>query len=131
MRLITHHSLLITFMRLRLLALTVLLAVFPLRAQDDLPEVARSLMEDAERARDARRIDDAIAKYRRVIEVAPQLASAYVNLGALQHNQGKIEDAYRTFATGVERAPADRTLLSNAAATALELGKSDEALKYV
>jgi tetratricopeptide (TPR) repeat protein len=100
-------------------------------AQEDLPEVARSLMEDAEHARNANRIDDAIAKYRRVIDVAPQLASAYVNLGALQHKQGKIEDAYRTFATGVERAPADRTLLSNAAATALEMGKSDDALKYV
>jgi tetratricopeptide (TPR) repeat protein len=118
-------------MRFRLLALTFLLAVFPVRAQEDVPEVARSLMEDAERARNAHRIDDAIAKYQRVIEVAPQLASAYVNLGALQHDQGKIEDAYRTFATGVERAPADRTLLSNAAATALELGKSDDALQYV
>jgi tetratricopeptide (TPR) repeat protein len=114
-----------------LLALAFLLAVLPVRAQDDVPEIARSLMEDAERARDAGRIDNAIAKYQRVIEVAPQLASAYANLGALQHKQGKIEEAYRTFATGVERAPADRTLLSNAAATALELGKSDDALKYV
>jgi tetratricopeptide (TPR) repeat protein len=119
--------------RHRSLALILILfaAALPLRAQEDVPEVARSLMEDAARARDAGRIDAAIAGYRRVIQAAPQLASAYVNLGALLHKQGKIEDAYATFAQGVERAPSDRTLLSNAAATALEIGKSDEALTYI
>ena len=96
----------------------------------DMPEIARSLMEDAERARDANRIDEAISRYRRVIDVAPSLASAYVNLGALYFKQGKVAEAYETFVRGVARAPADRTLLSNAAAAAQQLGKSAEALKY-
>jgi len=100
-------------------------------AQEDVPEVARTLLEEAQHARDMHRIDDAIAKYRRVIEAAPQLASAYTDLGALLHDQGKTDEAYRIFVQGIERAPADRTLLSNAAATALELGKSSEALTYV
>jgi len=100
------------------------------RAQD-VPEVARSLMEEAEQARATNRIDDAIAKYRRVIEVAPALASAYANLGALYFTQGKVVEAYDTFVRGVASAPADRTLLSNAAAAAQQLGKSAEALKYV
>jgi tetratricopeptide (TPR) repeat protein len=113
-----------------LIALTLLVSI-PLRAQEDIPEVARSLMEEAERARDAGRNDEAIAKYARVIEVAPSLASAYVNLGAIYFKQGKVEDAYKTFAKGVENAPADRTLLSNAAAAAQQLGKSAEALKFV
>jgi tetratricopeptide (TPR) repeat protein len=113
-----------------LIVLTLL--VSPLaRAQEDIPEVARSLMEEAERARDAGRNDDAIAKYARVIEVAPALASAYINLGAIYFKQGKIEDAYKTFTRGVENAPADRTLLSNAAAAAQQLGKSADALKFV
>jgi tetratricopeptide (TPR) repeat protein len=101
------------------------------RAQEDVPEVARTLMEDAERARDAHRIDDAVAKYRRVIDVAPSLASAYVNLGALYFAQGKVAEAYDTFVRGAAAAPADRTLLSNAAAAAQQLGKSADALKYV
>jgi tetratricopeptide (TPR) repeat protein len=101
------------------------------RAQEDVPEVARTLMEDADRAREANRIDDAIAKYRRVIEVAPSLASAYVNLGALYFKQGKVAEAYDTFVRGAAAAPADRTLLSNAAAAAQQLGKSADALKYV
>ena len=88
-------------------------------------------MEDAERAREANRIDDAIAKYRRVIEVAPSLASAYVNLGALYFKQGKVAEAYDTFVRGVASAPSDRTLLSNAAAAAQQLGKPADALKYV
>jgi len=115
---------------MRWFAAVILLFAIAARAQD-LPEIARSLMEDAERAREANRIDDAIAKYRRVIEVAPSLASAYVNLGALYFKQGKVAEAYDTFVRGVANAPSDRTLLSNAAAAAQQLGKSADALKYV
>jgi tetratricopeptide (TPR) repeat protein len=111
-----------------LIALAVSLAV---RAQEDVPEVARSLMEEAEHAKEAGRPEEAISKYRRVLELAPSLASAYVNLGALYYSQGKIDDAYGTFARGVEVAPADRILLTNAAAAAQQLGKSLEALAYV
>jgi tetratricopeptide (TPR) repeat protein len=88
-------------------------------------------MEEAAAARDGNRVDEAIAKYARVIEVAPTLASAYVNLGALYFNQQKVDRAYATFVKGVENAPADRTLLSNAAAAAQQLGKSNEALRFV
>ncbi len=95
-----------------------------------MPEVARSLMEQGDRAREENRIDNAIAKYRHVIEVAPFVASAYVNLGALYFSQGKVSAAYDTFVRGVAVAPSNRTLLSNAAATALQLGKGAEALRY-
>jgi superkiller protein 3 len=119
-------------MRFVLAAVIALTIVAPVaRAQEDVPEVARSLMEDAERSREANRIDDAVAKYRRVTEVAPSLASAYVNLGALYFKQGKVAEAYDTFVRGAAAAPADRTLLSNAAAAAQQLGKSPDALKYV
>jgi tetratricopeptide (TPR) repeat protein len=114
-----------------LVLLFTLLLVAPLLAQEDMPEVARSLMEEAASARDAGRIDDAIAKYKRVIEVAPTLASAYVNLGALYYKQGKVAEAYDTFVEGTQKAPADRTLLSNAAAAAQQLGKSADALTYI
>src|SRR5439155_19960405 len=112
-----------------LLALLASIVTLGLFAQEEIPEVARSLMEEAAAARDANRVDEAIAKYSRVIEVAPGLGSAYVNLGALYFNQQKVDRAYATFVKGVENAPADRTLLSNAAAAAQQLGKSAEALK--
>ncbi|MEA2235442.1 MAG: hypothetical protein QOC81_166 [Thermoanaerobaculia bacterium] len=111
-------------------ALITSLITGPARAQE-MPEVVRSLMEDADRAREANRIDDAIAKYRRVIEIAPTIASAYVNLGAIYFQKGKFEQAYEIFVHGVINAPADRALLTNAAAAAQQLGKSADALKYV
>jgi superkiller protein 3 len=88
-------------------------------------------MEEGDRAREAGRLDDALAKYRKAIDAAPQLASAYANAGAILFQQQKVEEAYRLFARGVEQSPSDRTLLSNAAAAAQQLGKSSEALGFI
>ena len=118
----------------RLVPFLVVLTAFLsplLHAQEDVPEIARSLLEEAERAREAGRDDEAIARYQRVLEVAPSLASAYVNLGALYFNNGKVDQAYETFVRGLNSAPADRALLSNAASTAQQLGKREEALRLV
>jgi len=112
-------------------AIIVAALFLPAARGQDMPEVARSLMEDADRARESNRIDDAILKYKRVTQVAPSLASAYVNLGALYFKQGKTAEAYDTFVRGIANAGADRMLLSNAAAAAQQLGKSSDALKYV
>jgi len=117
--------------RILVAALLVTALLAPVARSQEMPEVARGLMEDADRARETNRIDDAIAKYKRVIEVAPALASAYVNLGALYFQQGKIAEAYETFVHGVANAPSDRVLLTNAAAAGQQLGKSKDALKYI
>ncbi len=116
---------------LHVLALIILIFLTASSSGQEMPEIARSLLEEADRAREAGRADDAIQKYRRVLEVAPNLASAYVNLGALLHERGKSEEAYAVFVKGVEHVPADRTLLSNAAAVAQQIGKPAEALGYV
>jgi tetratricopeptide (TPR) repeat protein len=113
------------------MAMVVMAIIVPNARSQDMPEVARSLMEEAERARDANRFGDAITKYLRVIQLAPGLASAYVNLGALYFKQGKVAEAYDVFVRGTGVAPGDRTLLSNAAAAAQQLGRSTDALKYV
>jgi tetratricopeptide (TPR) repeat protein len=112
-------------------ALMSIALVAPMARAQEMPEIARSLMEDADRAREAKRFDDAIAKYWRVIEVAPTLSSAYVNLGAIYFQQGKTTEAYEVFVHGVSNGASDRALLSNAAAAAQQLGKSADALKYV
>lgn len=112
-------------------AFLILSTAVLLLAQQDVPEIARSLMEDAQRARDAGRIDDAIAMYRKVIDAAPNLASAYADLGALYYKAGKTQEAYDVLVRGLEKVPDDRTLLSNAAAAAQQLGKQAEALGFV
>ena len=112
-------------------ALMTIALVAPVVRAQEMPEIARSLMEDADRAREAKHFDDAIAKYWRVIEVAPTLSSAYVNLGAIYFQQGKTTEAYEVFVHGVSNGASDRALLSNAAAAAQQLGKSADALRYV
>src|SRR5687768_3738754 len=62
-------------------------------AQEDIPEVVRTLIEQADRDRDRNRVEDAITKYREVIKQAPGVAQAYVSLGGLYHRQGKLQDA--------------------------------------
>ena len=117
----------------RILA-TVLLALsfaLLLQAQQEVPEIARSLMEDAQRARESGRVNDAIAMYRKVIDAAPYLASAYADLSSLYYKSGKTQDAYDVLVRGLEKVPEDRTLLSNAAAAAQQLGKQSEALGFV
>ena len=113
--------------------IAILLLALPLCAwsQEDIPEVARSLMEEGDRAREAGRLDDALAKYRKAIEAAPQLASAYAErrrdlVPAAEGRRGvqALRPRRRTGAVGP-------TLLSNAAAAAQQLGKSSEALTFV
>src|SRR5436190_20488131 len=90
-------------------------------AAQDTPEVARSLMEEADRALATNRLDEAAAKYKRVIAVAPQIGAAYANLGAIYYRQNMIAEAYDVFTRGAERAPADKTLLMNAATAGQQL----------
>ncbi|MEA2163429.1 MAG: hypothetical protein QOK37_1556 [Thermoanaerobaculia bacterium] len=112
-------------------ALIAIAMLAPAARAQEMPEVARSLMEDADRARDAKRFDDAIAAYWRVIEVAPSLSSAYMNLGAIYFERGKTTEAYEVFLHGIANGASDRALFSNAAAAAQQLGKHADALKYV
>ncbi len=102
-----------------------------LLTQEEVPEVARTLMEDAARAASAHRVDDAIAKYEKVLELAPAVTPAYTNLGTLYFEQGNVAKALEIFQRGLQGAPADRTLLTNAATAAQQLGRSDEALVLV
>lgn len=97
-------------------------------AQENAPEVVRPLLEEAERHRAAGRVEEAIARYREVLKLAPQLAQVHLAIGALYHGQGKLTEARDAFAAGLERAPDDPLLLYNAAAVELQLGRATEAL---
>ena len=98
------------------------------RAQENAPEVVRPILEEAERLRNAGRIDDAIARYRDVLRLAPHLAQVHLSIGVLYHGQGKLTEAREAFAAGLERMPDDALLLYNAAAVELQLGRAAEAL---
>ena len=106
----------------------VLLLAGGAAGQENAPEVVRPLLEEADRHRSAGRIDEAIARYREVLRLAPQLAQVHLAIGVLYHGQGKLDEARNAFTTGLEHAPDDALLLYNAAAVELQLGRPAEAL---
>lgn len=114
-------------------ALLILAAPGALRlgAQENIPEVVRPILEEAERHRQAGRIEEAVARYREVIKFVPQFIAAYLSLGALYHQQGKLDEAIEVYAAGVSHAPSDNLLLFNAAAVDLQRGRVQEALSYL
>ena len=108
--------------------LLVLALAGGVRAQENAPEVVRPILEEADRLRAAGKVEEAIAKYRDVLRLAPQLSQVHLTIGALYHAQGKLTDARDAFLAGLERAPDDALLLYNAAAVELQLGRAAEAL---
>jgi tetratricopeptide (TPR) repeat protein len=114
-----------------LLAVLLTLLPFRLTAQEDVPEAARALLEQAQQAQRAGRMDDAIEKYASVIERVPSAISAYVGLGAIYYQRGDAAKAYEVFSRGLAVAPTHGTLLSNAAAAALQANRPAEALGLV
>jgi tetratricopeptide (TPR) repeat protein len=82
-------------MRSRDVLLILLLAGggFTAAAQEDVPEVAQRKLDEANRHREAGRAEEAIARYRDVIDSAPNVIEAYIGLGALYHQSEQYEKA--------------------------------------
>jgi tetratricopeptide (TPR) repeat protein len=66
-------------------------------------------------ALEATQPDAACEAYRRVIELNPKHSDAYVNLGRLLHERGRLHQAEAIYRTGLDRCGADATLLFNLA----------------
>jgi tetratricopeptide (TPR) repeat protein len=66
-------------------------------------------------ALEATQPDAACEAYRRVLEINPKHCDAYVNLGRLLHERGRLQQAEATYRDGLDRCGADATLLFNLA----------------
>lgn len=99
--------------------------------QEDIPEAARLLLEQAQEAQNANRLDEAAAKYADVLARVPTAVQAYVGLGAIRYNKGEAAAAYEIFTRGLKVSPNNRTLLANAALAALAASRPQDALKHV
>ena len=114
-------------------ALGVLLFSVPglLVAQDDVPEVVKTLLAEGDRHRQAGRTDQAIATYEEARKLAPSVVESYVSLGALYHAQGDMERALEIFTAGLEHGPDQPNLLFNAAVISMQLERLEPALGFV
>jgi protein O-GlcNAc transferase len=75
-----------------------------------------------------RRLDDAVAAYRRALELAPHHYLIYANLGSVLQLQGKSDEAVACFQKALELNPADARTQYNLGDILKELGKLDEAI---
>jgi tetratricopeptide (TPR) repeat protein len=79
-------------------------------------------------ALEARSKAAAEAAYRRAIELAPDYADPYLNLGAMLCDSGRCAEAVELYRAAVQRAPAEALLHFNLAVALEDLARNDEAL---
>ncbi len=71
--------------------------------------------------------DEACDAYRRALDADDEDRDAYVNLGRLLHERGRLSAAEATYRDGLRRCGADATLLFNLAIVQEDLGKPQDA----
>lgn len=70
----------------------------------------------------------ACAAYRRAIEADPDYRDAYVNLGRLLHERGRLAEAALVYRQAIDRLGRDATLLFNLGVLREDLGDRDDAI---
>ncbi|HWB55124.1 MAG TPA: tetratricopeptide repeat-containing glycosyltransferase family protein [Tepidisphaeraceae bacterium] len=75
------------------------------------------------------RFEEAIAEYRRAIELAPRFAEAYSNLGTALRDSGEIDAAIYAYERAIEMRPDLAEAFNNLAITRRDKGELDEALR--
>jgi protein O-mannosyl-transferase len=74
--------------------------------------------------------DEAIAHYRRAIELRPSYAEAHYNLGRLLAQNGQLDDAVTHYEKALEINPADAEAQNNLGVTLFARGRVDEAIAH-
>jgi protein O-mannosyl-transferase len=74
--------------------------------------------------------DEAMAHYRRAIELRPSYAEAHYNLGRLLAQNGQLDDAVTHYEKALEINPADAEAQNNLGVTLFARGRVDEAIAH-
>ncbi len=89
------------------------------------------LSADANAARDANRLDDAVTLYKRALALKPSWAEGWFSLGTIYYDQNKYQQAAPAFRKAVALQPKQGTGLAMLGLTEFELGQDDLALKHI
>ncbi len=77
------------------------------------------------------RLDDAVSRYRRALEIQPDYVPAFNNLGVTLRAQGKIDDAIRVYDDGLRVRDDYPDLHFNLANALLQVNRTDEAAVHL
>lgn len=97
------------------------------RVHPQSPEVQR-LYQQAHDDSEAGHFDQAIAEYKRILHLAPEIAPAYNNLGRLYFNLGRFPDAAEVLRQGLAVDPSMHAAEIILGASDLQLGRTSEAV---
>ncbi|MGD8963742.1 MAG: tetratricopeptide repeat protein [Desulfobacterales bacterium] len=75
--------------------------------------------------------DEAIAQYRKTLQIEPHYAEAYANIGLSLAELGKIEDSIPQFLKTLELNPDDAQTHSNLGGVLILLERNDEAIRHL
>ena len=114
----------------RLLALLILL-VATLVAQSRSSGSFSQLSAQADVARDANRLDDAIKLYRKALALRPGWAEGWWSLGTIEYDRNEYAQAAQAFRKLVALAPKSGNALAMLGLSEFELGQDDLALKHI
>ncbi|MDD4929157.1 MAG: tetratricopeptide repeat protein [Gallionella sp.] len=77
------------------------------------------------------RYDEAIAEYRRALQLDPKHKDTLFNIGACQEYLGMLTEALESFSRAGEQNPSDMDVLYRKARLNVKLGNQDQALAYI
>lgn len=108
-------------------ASTLPLRTPPPETRGDEPESAAAWFEQGWELEEEEAPEEAIAAYRRALEIEPGLADAHVNLGRLLHERGKAAEAESHYRQALAARPDDTTAAFNLGVALQDLGRLRDA----
>ena len=108
-----------------------LFSVHPLSAQTKSPSSFTTLAAKADSARDADRLDEAVALYRKALALRPSWAEGWWSLGTIQYDRSVYDEAARAFLKVTTLTPKNGTAFAMLGLCEFELGRDDLALKHI
>ena len=116
-------------------ATLALLALLPcatarLGAQDVSPQV-QQLYTEAQQAQQSQNVAVAEQRYKRILQLAPNLGPAYNNLGRIYFNQGQYRQAIDTLTRGLAVAPDMAPAQVMLGASLLQIGNAHDAVPHL
>jgi tetratricopeptide (TPR) repeat protein len=104
-------------------------STLPLRTVETKPEEPEGAEDWYERGGELEEVapEEAIAAYRRALEIDPGLADAHVNLGRLLHESGRTAEAEQCYRLALAARPEDETAAFNLGVALQDLGRLEEA----